>query len=383
MMRALTACILIVALSGCQTVSNAWDDFFGSHPKTVPAALVQFNPSVKVTLRASAAIGSAGGSIFTPALTQTDVFAASYDGKLARYAADTLQEKWRITTGKKLTGGVGAADNLVVVGTPKGEVLAYDFNGKALWQARATSEILSAPQIAEGLVFVRSGDGRVFAFSASDGKRKWLYQRATPTLTIRSYGGVLVDKNAVFAGFSGGKLVALEVQTGSVGWEASVALPRGVSELERIADVTSNPVVNGGIVCAVAYQGRVACFEPQTGNLIWARDISSIAGMAVDIRNVYISDVNGTVHALDKTTGAYVWKQEKLAHRELSAPLVYRGYVVVADVQGYVHFLAREDGAFAARIATDGSPIRAQPQAVADGLLVQSKKGGLFILSVE
>ena len=383
MKRALTACVLFAALAGCQTVGNLWDDLFSSGgKKNVPAPLQQFNPTLNVKIRATANIGSAADSIFTPVLTPEGLFAAGQDGKLARFEADTLKEKWRIATAKKITGGVGAADNLVVVATAKGEVLAYDFNGQALWQARVSSEVLSAPQITGGLVLVRAGEGRIFALSATDGKRKWLYQRATPALTVRSFGGVLADKNAVFAGFGGGKLVALELQTGALGWEASVALPRGVSELERIADVTSNPVTDGRVVCAVAFQGRVACFEPQSGNLIWARDISSIAGMAIDGRNVYVSDVNGTLHALDKTTGAYIWKQEKLANRELSAPLLYRGYVVVADLQGYVHFLSREDGAFAARVATDGSPIRVQPLPLTDGVLVQTKKGGLFVLGL-
>lgn len=383
MKRALTACVLCAALAGCQTVGNLWDDLFSSGgKKNVPAPLQQFNPALNVKIRASANIGSAADSIFTPALTPEGLFAAGQDGKLARFEADILKEKWRIATAKKITGGVGAADNLVVVATGKGEVLAYDFNGQALWQARVSSEVLSAPQITGGVVLVRAGEGRIFALSATDGKRKWLYQRATPALTVRSFAGVLADKNAVFAGFGGGKLVALELQTGALGWEASVALPRGVSELERIADVTSNPVTDGRVVCAVAFQGRVACFEPQSGNLIWARDISSIAGMAIDGRNVYVSDVNGTLHALDKTSGAYIWKQEKLAYRELSTPLLYRGYVVVADLQGYVHFLSREDGAFAARVATDGSPIRVQPLPLTDGVLVQTKKGGLFVLGL-
>ena len=382
MRRALIALTLIAGLAGCQTVGGWWDDWFGSSDKTPPAPLVAFKPSLDVKLRARADIGGAGGSIFTPALTKEGLFAAGYKGEIARFDAATLQEKWRVKTGKKLSGGVGAGDGLVVVGTPKGEVLAYDLNGKALWQAQVTSEVLSAPQVAGDVVLVRSGDGRIFAFDAKDGKRKWLYQRAMPSLTVRSFGGVMVEKNAVFAGFGGGKLVALELENGGVGWEAPVALPHGVSELERIADITSNPVTDGNTVCAVAFQGRVACFEIRTGNLIWARDMSSVAGMAMDARNVYVSDVNGTVHALDKTTGGYLWKQDKLAHRQLSAPLIYRGYVVVGDVQGYVHFLSREDGAFAARVSTDGSPIRAQPVALTDGVLVQTKKGGLFVLGL-
>lgn len=387
MKRALMALALVGLLSGCQTVTQTvtgwYDDIFNTgSKKTLPAALIEFKPSADVRLRASANIGGAGSFVFTPALNKDGLFASGFDGKLARYDADTLKERWRVDAGKKLSGGVGAADNVVVVGTQKGEVLAFDYAGQALWQARVTSEILSPPQVAAGLVLVRSGDGRIFALDAKDGKRKWLYQRATPALTVRSFGGLVVDKNALFGGFGGGKLVALELDNGNVGWEASVALPRGVSELERIADVTSNAVLDGRMVCAVAFQGRVACFEIQSGNAIWARELSSIAGLAMDARNLYVSDVNGAVHALDKNTGGYVWKQDKLAHRQLSTPLIYRGYVVVGDLQGYVHFISREDGAFAARIATDGSPIRAQPQALTDGVLVQTKNGGLFVLGL-
>lgn len=383
MKRALLGLTLIALLGGCQTVTGWYDDLFSSSSKkTLPAPLVNFTPSVDVKLRASANIGGAGAFVFQPALNREGLFASGFDGKLARFDADTLKQRWQIDAGKKLSGGVGAADNLVVVGTQKGEVLAYDYDGKPLWQARVTSEVLSPPLVSGGVVLVRSGDGRIFALSAADGKRKWLYQRATPALTVRSFGGVMVDKNGVFAGFGGGKLVALDLETGNVGWEVSVALPRGVSELERIADVTSNAVTDGRVVCAVAFQGRVACFEIQTGNVTWARDLSSIAGLAMDARNVYVADANGVVHALDKTTGASVWKQDKLTHRQLSTPLIYRGYVVVGDLQGQVHFIAREDGAFAARIATDGSPIRAQPQALTDGVLVQTKNGGLFVLGL-
>jgi outer membrane protein assembly factor BamB len=387
MKRTLIALALAGALGGCQTVTQTvtgwYDDIFSSgSKKTLPAPLVDFKPSAEVKLRASANIGGAGGFVFAPVLNKEGLFATGFDGKLARFEADTLKERWRTEVGKKLSGGVGAAENLVVAGTQKGEVLAFDFNGQPLWQARVTSEVLSPPQIAGGLVLVRSGDGRIFALDAKDGKRKWLYQRATPALTVRSFGGLMIDKNGVFAGFGGGKLVALDLESGNVGWEVSVALPRGVSELERIADVTSNAVTDGRLVCAVAFQGRVACFEIQNGNVAWARDLSSIAGLAMDARNVYVADVKGAVHAMDKTTGAYVWKQDKLTHRQLSTPLIYRGYVVVGDLQGYVHFISREDGAFAARIATDGSPIRAQPQALTNGVLVQTKSGGLFVLGL-
>jgi outer membrane protein assembly factor BamB len=144
------------------------------------------------------------------------------------------------------------------------------------------------------------------------------------------------------------------------------------------------PVVDGDRVCAVAYQGRVGCFDTQSGTTIWARDMSSIAGMDADHRGAYITDDKNAVVALDKANGGSLWKQDKLSGRGVSAPLAFGRFVIVGDFQGYVHFLSREDGAFAARIATDGSAIGAPPVPLDnDSILVQTRNGGVFSISVQ
>jgi outer membrane protein assembly factor BamB len=375
--------LLGLLLAGCSTVGDLWSDWFGTSAKRqVPAALVNFTPSASAAIHASAKVSEAGNWIFSPAEFKGAIFAAGRDGKVARFEGGLVRETWRVDTRHKLSAGVGAGATVVVVGTDKGDVLAYDLNGKPLWQAKVSSEVLAAPTVADDVVLVRTGDGRIFALNVTDGKTKWFYQRATPALTVRSFAGVTVDGGAVFAGFGGGKLVALEISNGGLGWEVSVAVPHGVSELERIADVTSNPAIDGREICAAAFQGRVACFDPSNGSPLWGRDISSLTGVAMDSRNVYVSEVNGAVQALDKASGASVWKQDRLTNRQLSGPLVYRGYVIVGDLQGYVHLLSREDGSFAARVATDGSPIRTRPIATPDGVLVQTLKGGLFLIAV-
>jgi outer membrane protein assembly factor BamB len=188
---------------------------------------------------------------------------------------------------------------------------------------------------------------------------------------------------SVYAGFAAGKLAAISAQNGATRWEATVSTPRGATELERISDVTSPPVVASGMVCAVAFQGRLSCFEEGNGNQVWSRDVSSTAGIAVDVRYVFVSDDKGAVHAFDRATGASVWKQDKLAYRQLSAPVSQGRFVAVADVQGYIHFLNREDGALAARIATDGSAISAEMKAVDRMLLAQTRSGGLFAVTAQ
>lgn len=379
-MRAVIALLVAGALAGCSTMERINPvNWFSGAPKVKPAELDAVTPSASLAVLWQAGLGNAGGYVFTPAVVGTSVYAAAHDGTLARF--DNGAQVWRINAGQPLSGGVGADERMVVVATAKGLVLAFDNTGKALWTARVTSEVLAAPQVAEGLVLVRSGDNRIFGLDAADGKRKWLYQRSTPALSLRSNVGVTVAGKAALAGFPGGKLVAIALNNGAAIWEATVALPKGATELERVSDVTSAPVVEGREVCAAAYQGRVACFDLASGNHLWSRDMSSAAGIDMDARNVYVADDKGAVLALDRANGASVWKQDKLFMRQLSRPIVLGGHVAVGDYQGIVHLLRRENGAFAARTNTDGSGIAAEPQRLARGFVVQTRNGGLYALS--
>jgi len=160
-------------------------------------------------------------------------------------------------------------------------------------------------------------------------------------------------------------------------------LPKGATELDRIADVSSLPVIDGRMICAVAFQGRISCFDLGSGNLVWARDISSSAGLSIDSRYVYVADDQGAVHALDKATGSSIWKQDQLFLRQLTAPLAIGALVAVADVQGVVHLLSRDDGSFAARLNTDGSPVRAPLQKLGNELLLQTRAGGVYAIDAQ
>jgi outer membrane protein assembly factor BamB len=381
-MRAVITLSLAASLAaGCSTMERMNPvNWFSSAPKVKPAELEAITASATLAAIWQASVGSAGGYVLTPAVVGSSVYAAAQDGTLARF--DNGGQLWRINAGQPISGGVGADGSLVVVATSKGGVLAFDNTGKALWSARVTSEVLAAPQLAEGLVLVRSGDNRIFGLDAADGKRKWVYQRSTPALSLRSNVGVTVTGKAALAGFPGGKLVAIALNNGAAIWEATVALPKGATELERVSDVTSAPIVAGREVCAAAYQGRIACFDLASGNHLWSRDMSSAAGIDIDERNVYVTDDKGAVHALDRANGATVWKQDKLFMRQVSRPIAMGSHVAVGDYQGVVHLLRRDNGVFAARTNTDSSGIAAEPQRVERGFLMQTRNGGLYALKV-
>jgi outer membrane protein assembly factor BamB len=298
---------------------------------------------------------------------------------VARLEAASGKVAWRVELDARLSAGVGANERTVVVATDRGDVFALDAEtGKPRWRARVSSEVLAPPRLGGGLVVARSADSRVFAFGEDDGKRRWVYQRASTSLMVRAPAGITVHEGSVYAGFPGGKLVALALASGGPRWEATVALPKGTTELERVTDVVGEPVAVGREVCAAAFQGRVACFDTRNGNQLWARDLSTVTGVAVDARYAYVSDDRGAVHALDRSSGRSLWKQDRLAHRQLTVPLPLGAEIAVGDLEGYVHLLARETGAFEARAATDDSPLRAAPLAVPGGFVVQTQAGTLY-----
>jgi outer membrane protein assembly factor BamB len=373
----------LIALSVVAALAAGCSMFYGSQPAQKPNVLPDVKPSATAHVRWQGSVGSADRFVFSPAVTADRVYAAGARGEIVGFDAASGKQVVRFDAKSRLTGGVGANSRLITVGTPAGEVLAFDPAGKLLWKAQLTSEVLSAPQIVLGNVVARSGDGRIFQFDGNTGARLWVYQRSLPPLTIRTAVGVTAYSDGVFAGFAGGRLVAIAAANGGVVWEAAIALPKGSTELERIADISSLPVVDGRQICAAAYQGRVACVDLLTGNSIWAREISSVAGIAIDASNVYVSDDKSAVLAFDKGTGASLWKQDKLNGRVVSGPAIAGRYVAVGDYQGYVHFLSPTDGSFVARIATDGSAITAQPVAMGNGVLVQTVKGGVFFITVE
>lgn len=379
-LRATTALVLSgLLLSGCGLFSSK-----GSGPQM--AELSKFNPTVEVQRLWSYRVGDATTAVLVPAVVGNSVYVAGQEGKLARL--DNGSEVWRVNTKATLTGGVASDGRLVVVGTKQGEVLAFSAaDGSLKWQAKASSEILAPAAITGAGVLVRSGDNTLTMFASADGARQWIYTHTNPTLSLRSNAGPVASEPYAFVGMPGGKVIAVALQNGGLVWEGAVTLPKGTTELERVSDVVSAPLVDGPQTCAVAYQGRVACFDVANGGaLTWAKELSSTQGLAVDGRALYAADDRAAVYAFDRTNGSALWKNNQFLLRRPSTPaaLSRRGLVVVGDVQGYVHFLSRETGNFAARVSTDGSPIQSAPISLgASSVLVQTRDGGIYAFEVQ
>jgi outer membrane protein assembly factor BamB len=289
---------------------------------------------------------------------------------------------WETETEYSFSAGPGIGENSVILASSNAEIVALDIEtGEQKWHYSVSSEVLATPVVVNDIVIIRTTDGRIFALSEEHGVQLWVFERSVPALSIRGTGTPIIVEGNVIAGYANGKLLALRLIDGKVGWETSIAIPSGRSEVERLVDLDVDPVETDGVIFISSYQGGTSAVLELDGDVLWRNeDVSSHSGLSYDWRYLYISDVSSHVWQLDQRNGASPWKQDELNNRTLTAPVAYEDYVVVGDFDGYVHWLASSDGRQLGRIKVADSAIVARPVIVDNTVYVYSKDGTLAAL---
>lgn len=395
--RLLLLAAAISLTSGCATVKG----WFGSKEKPAdPAALTEIAGALQTKPLWTAKLGDGHqrlGLRTHPAIEGERVFAVDDAGRVKAFNLSNGRLAWetqavemqsfgsRVRFWRKrivengLTSSPAVGNGLVVVGGRNGEVVALDADsGRERWRAQVSSEVIATPLITSDRVVVRSNDGRVFALDPADGARKWTFERGLPSLTVRGSGAPVAGQGVVYVGYDDGTVVVLRLEDGARGWEQTVADPEGRTELDRMADIDGEIQVGLSELYAVSYHDRTMAIAANNGRPLWTRDIGSYAGLALLSDRVAVADKGGVVWALDRSNGSALWKQDALARRWLTTPAVHGDYLVVGDVEGYLHWIRSGSGELAARARLDRSLILATPQVSADGiLLAQSVEGKL------
>lgn len=374
----------VLLLTGCSSMPDPFG-WFESDNQEPPAELTDYEPGivVKELWSQDSGAGSDGQYLkLVPALYQGRIVTADGDGQVHSIDAETGKTVWQVDTEAPISGGPGAGDGLVLVGTRSAELIALnEENGEPAWRTRLSSEVLSVPRISEGIVVVHTIDGKLYGLESAKGVQKWVYDRTAPILTLRGNGSPVIEDEYVIAGMANGKLVNVQLASGIPEWEVTITAPRGRSELERIVDIDADPVVEDGVIYVSTYQGDVAAVSLDTGVVLWRRPLSSHAGLSADWRGIYVTDEQDQVWALDPENGAALWKQEKLLNRQLTTPAIFEDHIVVGDLEGYVHWLSYEDGSQQARIRITSAPIKATPVVYDDRVVVLADDGTLAVIA--
>ncbi len=364
---------LLIGLSGC-----SW---FKKEKPDDPSKLVDFDSILDVKKIWSTNIGkgnSKQGINLVPAYDSGRVYAADYRGNVIAVDADSGKQLWRIETELPVSAGPSVAHDFLFIGTLEGEVYAYsNEDGSLRWQARVSSEVLALPVLHDGIVVVRSIDGRVFGFNAENGSRVWVYDTSVPLLTLRGNSTPAVRAGVAYIGYDNGDLIAIRVSDGAIGWQVKIAEPEGRSELERLVDIDGSMVMVASDIYVSSYKNRMGALASESGRLLWFKDVGTVTGLAVDRTNLALSDIEGNLWVLDRRNGATEWKQDILLNRGLTKPAFYDSYVVVGDMEGYLHWFLTADGTLVARNRVDNDGFASAPMVIGTTIYVLANNGDL------
>ncbi|HUH00028.1 MAG TPA: outer membrane protein assembly factor BamB [Gammaproteobacteria bacterium] len=377
--RAWAGCVLAlpVLLGGCGM-------FGGDEPIEPPAELTEITPVLDITKAWETRVGS-GAKILNLALRPVveggRVYAAGRDGRVHSLDLETGRSQWTIDTGLKLSAGPAVGHGLLVVGSSAGLIVALDTSdGAERWRTQLSGEVLAPPAVSAAVVAVRSLDGRLLGLSVESGRELWRIEHEPPRLSLRGTAAPVIAGSLVVAGFDNGRIGAYSLRDGEARWENLIATGRGRTEIERLADVDSTPQVLGQDVYAVSYRGRLASLALETGEILWATEMSSYNGLSVDWTSVYVAEADGVVVAVNRSSGAELWRQSALRMRRLTAPTPIDQSVVVGDFEGWLHWLDVYTGAIQARFRAGKSAFVSAPVSGGELLVVQDENDRVYAL---
>jgi outer membrane protein assembly factor BamB len=398
------ACLLLA--SGCSWFTwLPWVDGKESEGEILkPAKLTKYDAEVNIRQIWKKGVGEGLGRKYLrirPVVVADQIIAADGYGRVQSFDRFSGKTRWRSqlpaesggflssfnvldrTDTSFVSGGVGAGGGMAFIGTTNGQVIAFSVaEGNEVWRQTVDGEVLAPPVVGEGLVFLQTIDGSLTALELETGEERWQVDNQVPVLTLRGTATPVYDDGVVYAGFASGNLIATRAETGEPIWEHRVKLPEGRSELDRMVDVDSTPLIDGPIVYAVAYQGNVRGVRRSDGNPLWELPLSSFLDLDEGYGHLYVVTDQDAIVAIDRQSAEEVWRQNALYRRRLSSPVVFSNYVAVTDDDGYLHILAQNDGRLLGRRKLDGKGVRSR-MLYADGMLYAlGNSGGLHALEI-
>ncbi len=402
LLRAGLAAFVAVALSGCSIFGDDEEE-----EEIEFAPLPEIAQTVEVNTVWYNSVGDGIEEYFSrlsPAVTKEYVYAASRDGIVTAMATETGDEVWRVDLRRDhevslvdslnpfsstpdgsafISGGILYAYEKLYLGTEHGEVVALDpATGKIIWKQTVRGEVIARPSAGDGLVFVNTAAGYVEALHPDTGEKRWYFEQEVPPLTLRGVGSVTVANGGVIFGTSAGKVTVLTSDAGLEVWSQAVGTPKGATDLARLVDVDTQPVIVGNTVYAIGYNGNLMALELRTGRVLWKREYSSFRDFAIDGMNIYVTDENDHVFAIDRRNGVERWSQPGLYNRRLTGPYIVNGNLVLGDHLGYLHILDAESGDFKAWYEIGGDGLYAEAQGREGMIFIQTRDGEVSALTL-
>ncbi|MCO6552268.1 MAG: outer membrane protein assembly factor BamB [Gilliamella sp.] len=379
----LFAGVFIFSLAGCS--------LFGGEEEIVqiaPSPKVDNQFSIQQVWKNSTAGNTHIYSLLGPINYDNAIYVASRSGQVKAIDLSSGNTIWDVNLSKStlfssktalFSGGVSADDKYVYVGSERAVVYALDrLDGKVVWEKTVKGEVLARPVSSENKLIIHTANGILQGLDRDTGDYLWDVSFEVPALSIRGNSTPTIAHGAAIVGDDNGRVNAYYINDGELIWQQRISQPSGSTEIAKLNDVDSTPVVEGNLVYSIGYNGSVVALDLSNGQTVWRKILGSIHSLAVDTDRLFVIDQDDNVQAIAKNGGGELWTQSDFTHRLLTDPVIYQNCVVFGDFEGYLYWLNAESGELVAKTQVSSSGLISKPLVVDNKLIVQAKNGDIY-----
>lgn len=379
----------LIALSLClslQACSKVDDYMLGVDNSPAPKALEPIKSNAKITEKWSVPIGKAqkanANLKLKPEIIGNIIYTADASGLIQAVNRSNGKLIWAKNLDSGVVSGPTVGSGYIALGTDSSSVvLLKQADGSQLWQAKASGEVLSKPIISNNKVIAKTIDGNLYAFNLANGQKLWMAEHGAPSLILKASSSPVVVDKLVLVGHSDGKMDAIDLQTGHLVWQRSIAFASGSSDVERLVDIDADPIVRGNVAYLASYQGYLGALSLTDGQFIWKKPASVYKNMTIDGQTLYLTDSDDVVWAINRQNGQVNWKQVALKARGLTEPVLMGDRLILADKTGLLHVLEKNNGELISRSQVGGA-VAIAPTVAGKNVYVMSANGKLSRFSV-
>ncbi len=375
--------VFIFSLAGCS--------LFGGEEEIVqvsPSPTVSNQFQIKEVWRNSTSGNTRIYSLLGPINYDNAIYVASRSGQVKAIDLSNGHTIWDQNLSKStlfssktalFSGGVSADDKYVYVGSERAVVYALDRNdGSVIWEKPVKGEVLARPVSSEDKLIVYTASGNLQALNRNTGEDVWDVMLEVPPLSLRGNSTPTIAHGAAILGDDTGHVNAYYINDGQLIWQQRISQPSGSTEIAKLNDVDSTPVIEGNLAYAIGYNGNIVALDLSNGQIVWRKEMGSTHSFAVDTQQLFVVDQDDNVQAVSKNGGAVLWTQADLLHRQLTDPVIYENYIVVGDFEGYLYWLSKDNGNVVAKTQVSSSGLISKPLVVDNKIIVQAKNGDIY-----
>lgn len=327
------------------------------------------------------------------AFQKNTLFSADRHGIVKALDIANGNEKWKVDLSEHthffsshlpalLSGGLAVSGNKVYVGSEKAVVFALNSSdGRVVWKTKVSGEVISRPVISDNTVLIHSSNGQLQALNEFDGALKWTVNLGMPFLSLRGESTPAIAFGAAIVGSDNGYISAVLLQQGKLIWQQRISKLSGATEIDRLNDVDTTPIIIKDTVYTLGYNGNLAALDLRSGQIIWKRELSSVNDFIINAGCIYLVDQDDRLVAIRSESGITAWTQSDLLHRKLTPPVIFKGYIVIGDAEGYLHWIKSSNGCYVAHNLVDSSGFLSAPLVADNKLIIQARGGRVHILT--